>query len=122
MSNDFKKQQKKYYHDIRKHLSGKPEAKQYFRSLKANMDAFTREHPTTDITELYTQFGTAEEIAEAYLEEIPSIDFSKRVRRLKFFRLTACILIVLMILFLLYFVHGVMEGYPIEAEIILEEY
>ena len=120
MSDEFKKQQKRYFHDIKKHFSGKPAARRYFRSLRANMEHFIADNSVSDITALYTQFGTAEEIAEAYLEEISPLELSKHIRRLRIFRIAACILIVLLLLFLVYFVHGVMEGYPVEAEIIFE--
>ena len=122
MNDDFKKQRKRYFHDIKKHLSGKPTSRRYFRSLKANMDDFIASNSISDITELYTQFGTAEEIAEAYLEEISPVEFSKHIRRLIIFRIAACVLIALMILFLLYFIYSVMKGYGVSSEIIFEVY
>lgn len=122
MRDDFKKQRKRYFHDIKKLLSGKPAARRYFRSLKVTMDDFIAENSISDITKLYTQFGTAEEIAEAYLEEISPVEFSKHIRRLRIFRISACVLITLIILFLLYFVHGVMEGYGVSGKITFEVY
>lgn len=86
MSDEFKKQQKRYFHDIKKHLSGKPAARRYFRSLRANMERFIADNSVSDITALYTQFGTAVEIAEAYLEEISPVELSKHIRRLRIFR------------------------------------
>ena len=120
MSNNFKNQQKRYYRDIKRYLSGKPDAKQYSRSLKANIDSFAREHDVADITELYAQFGTAEEVAEAYLGETSRLDYSKRVQRLKAFCLTACILVLLLVTFFFCFLHVLRERPLKETEIRIE--
>ena len=120
MNHNFRKQQKKYYRDIKRYLSGKPGAKPYFTSFKKNIEVFITEHSVSHIDELYTQFGTPLEIAEAYLSETPRLDLSRRIRRLKFFHIAACTLILLMIAFFFCFVHVLRERPLKETEIRIE--
>lgn len=120
MNDNFRKQQKKYYCDIKRYLSGKPDAKHYFCSLKNNMETFIAEHSISDIAELYTQFGTPLEIADAYLGETSCLSLSRRVRKLKTFRIMACILVFLMVTFFFCFLHVLRERPLAETEIRIE--
>ena len=120
MNNNFRKQQKKYYRDIKRYLSRKPDAKHYFCSLKNNMEAFIAEHSISNIAELYTQFGTPVEIAEAYLGEESRLSLSRRVRKLKIFRIVACILVFLLVAFFFCFLHVLRERPLVETEFRIE--
>ena len=120
MNNNFRKQQKKYYRDIKRYLSRKPDAKHYFCSLKTNMEAFIAEHSISNIAELYTQFGTPMEIAEAYLGEESRLSLSRRVRKLKIFRIVACILVFLLVAFFFCFLHVLREHPLVETEFRIE--
>lgn len=103
MNNLLQKQLRKYYRDIRKHLSGKITNKRTFlNSLKLNIENYVIENSATDITEIQEQFGTPEEIAEAYLGELSSLKLTRNIRQLKIFRLSSIIIILAMITYFFY--------------------
>lgn len=122
MNNLLQKQLRAYYRNIRKHLSGKvAHKKNFITSLKVNITNFIEENSITDISKIQEHFGTPEEIAEAYLEEQPSLALTKDIRKMRTLHVITIAIILAMVLFFVYFLHELREGYGVEAEITIQE-
>lgn len=117
MNKALDKQLRKYYRDIKKALIGNAAKRRtLLMSLKMNVENYIAENSVTDMQEILEQFGTPEEVTEAYLEQFSEVELSKKAKKFKYFYMIAVVLILGMILFFIAFIHGLRNRYVVKIE------
>ena len=72
---------KKYYRSIRRELQCPGGTKKLILSqLQQNIAAFLEESPNADLAAIHAHFGTPQQIANAYLEELSAPELSKKLQ------------------------------------------
>lgn len=125
MNKILKKQTRKYFRKIQKMLTGTNACKHAFlSSLQINVENYITEYSITDFKEIEQQFGTATEIAEAFLSEQSNLDIIKKLHRLKMFRILATLIILSMLIFFINYLYHLRNGYPakVETHVQMESY
>lgn len=91
---------KRYYRDIRRQLPSSQKLKSRILSqIEGNILAFLQDHPDADFPAIEAQFGTPEQIAAAYVDELGAPELLKKIKIRKRV-LTIVISTVTIILFL----------------------
>ena len=94
------KELKKYYRQISSWLPcGGPLKKQLMGSITATVEGYLAEHPEADFLAIQAHFGTPQQIATAFVDEMETaellIKLHMRNRIIKIIFLCACILIAI---------------------------
>ena len=72
---------KRYYRDIRHCLPGAAkQKKQLIETLWQSISAYIEENPQATILEVRAHFGTPQQIADAYLEEMSTPEVIKKIK------------------------------------------
>ncbi len=78
---ELEKQLKNYYRDIRHCLPGSGKLKkQIMCNIQQSVNAYLEEKPLADFEEVQRHFGTAQQIAAAYVEELDTSEVMKKLR------------------------------------------
>lgn len=121
MDNIPKKQLKKYYRDIRRYLlCERTKKRALFHALKNDIEAFLIENPSADMEALYQQFGTAKDVAEAYMEEMPQVNLIRSIKGHKTIHIITTLLIVAILTFTISLIYYVRQHSNDIVEITIE--
>ena len=93
---------KRYYRSIRNHLpsSNKLKAK-VLAEIESNVNAYLLENPSADVASIKARFGTPEQIAVAYVDELGTPELLKKFQiRKKILIITISAIAIVLILWL----------------------
>lgn len=92
------KELKKYYRQIKDWLPcGGPLKRKLMGNITATIEGYIAEHPQADFTDLQTHFGTPQQIATAFVDEMDtqellhSLRIRRRILRTVFFGIAAAV-------------------------------
>lgn len=104
---------KKYERSVKKalHCSSATKAK-LLDGFRATLNAFSEENPSPDAQALYEAFGPPEEMAKLLMESTTEADRAQYRRNKLFLRISAAILLVIIILFAIYVCF--MKSFPVQ--------
>lgn len=90
------KDKKKYLNQIKKLLCcNSMQRKMFIDSFSDNMDEYLNDNPNADFSQLQKDLGTPEEIASAFLENVPAKDIKKRTSVVKWIVATVILALVI---------------------------
>ncbi|WWR22299.1 DUF6120 family protein [Lachnospiraceae bacterium JLR.KK009] len=112
------KEIKKFFRRLKRQLPYVFRTRKIFLdSLKNGITNYCQEHPDTSMDEIYGQFGTIDELAEIYIENIPKDTLSKFIIFNKLIRYACILVTITFAAWCIQFVYSVRKSAVTEIEI-----
>lgn len=74
------KELKNYFREIEQQLPGGCKKNKILRDLRLSVDNFLQENPDATLGAVVEHFGTPQQIADAYTEELPAHELQKQLK------------------------------------------